>query len=139
MDKAQLIKWGFKLLCLVGIVVVMCGNIVNAQDVTDKNFKSKVAKGFVLVKFTADYQYANLDPELLDGVRGHEGCVIIEVNHGDVKKVVKKLRIRNYPSLALFHNGSKKKVWKADMDGKVDITTDDIKSEIEDAMAGDVF
>jgi len=112
---------------------------LNGQDVTDKNFKSKVAKGFVLVKFKADYQYANLDPKLLDGVKGHEGCVIISVNRDDVKKVVKKLRIRNYPSLALFHNGSKKKVWKADMDGEVDITTDDIKSEIEDAMAGDVF
>jgi len=112
---------------------------LNGQDVTDKNFKSKVAKGFVLVKFKADYQYANLDPKLLDGVKGHEGCVIISVNRDDVKKVVKKLRIRNYPSLALFHNGSKKKVWKADMDGVVDITTDDIKSEIEDAMAGDVF
>ena len=139
MNRSKLIKRGFKLLCVIGIAIVMCGNIVNAQDVTDKNFKSKVAKGFVLVKFTADYQYANLDPELLDGVKGHEGCVILVVNHGDVKKVVKKLRIRNYPSLSLFHNGSKKEVWKADMDGEVDVTVKDIKSAIEDAMAGDVF
>ena len=128
-----------KLLGVIGLTIIFCGNVVNAQEVTDKNFKSKVAKGFVLVKFTADYQYANLDPELLDGVRGHEGCVIIEVNHGDVKKVVKKLRIRNYPSLSLFHNGSKKEVWKADMDGEVDVTIKDIKKAIEDAMAGDVF
>ena len=69
MNRSKLIKRGFKLLCVIGIAIVMCGNIVNAQDVTDKNFKSKVAKGFVLVKFTADYQYANLDPELLDGVK----------------------------------------------------------------------
>ena len=139
MNRTQLIEWGFKLLCIIGITIVLCGNIVNAQDVTDKNFKSKVAKGFVLVKFTAAYQYANLDPKLLDGVKGHEGCVILEVNRDDVKKVVKKLRIRNYPSIALFHNGSKKEVWKADMDGEVDVTTKDIKSAIEDAMAGDVF
>ena len=139
MNRSKLIKRGFKLLCVIGIAIVMCGNIVNAQDVTDKNFKSKVSKGFVLVKFTAAYQYANLDPELLDGIKEHEGCVILEVNHEDVKKVVKKLRIRNYPSLALFHNGAKKKVWKADMDGEVDVTNKDIKSEIEDAMAGDVF
>ena len=128
-----------KLLGVIGLTIIFCGNVVNAQEVTDKNFKSKVAKGFVLVKFTADYQYANLDPELLDGVKGHEGCVILEVNHGDVKKVVKKLRIRNYPSLSLFHNGSKKEVWKADMDGEVDVTIKDIKKAIEDAMAGDVF
>ena len=108
-------------------------------QVNDKNFKSKVAKGFVLVKFTAAYQYANLNPDLLKGVNGHEGCVILEVNRDDVKKVVKKLRIRNYPSIALFHNGSKKEVWKADMDGEVDVSIIDIKKAIEDAMAGDVF
>ena len=139
MNRTQLIEWGFKLLCIIGITIVLCGNIVNAQDVTDKNFKSKVAKGFVLVKFTAAYQYANLNPDLLKGVNGHEGCVILEVNRDDVKKVVKKLRIRNYPSIALFHNGSKKEVWKADMDGEVDVSIIDIKKAIQDAMAGDVF
>ena len=105
-----------KLLGVIGLAIILCGNVVNAQDVTDKNFKANVSKGFVLVKFTAPYQYANLDPKLLEGVKGHEGCVILVINHEDVKKVVKKLRIRNYPSLALFHNGSKKEVWKADMD-----------------------
>ena len=128
-----------KLLGVIGLAIILCGNVVNAQEVTDKNFKSKVAKGFVLVKFTAAYQYANLNPDLLKGVNGHEGCVILEVNRDDVKKVVKKLRIRNYPSIALFHNGSKKEVWKADMDGEVDVSIIDIKKAIEDAMAGDVF
>ena len=128
-----------KLLGVIGLAIILCGNVVNAQDVTDKNFKSKVSKGFVLVKFTAPYQMAKLDPKLLDDVKGHEGCVILVVNHEDVKKVAKKLRIRNYPSVALFHNGSKKEVWKADMDGEVDVTIKDIKSAIEDAMAGDVF
>ena len=128
-----------KLLGVIGTAIILCGNVVNAQDVTDKNFKAKVSKGFVLVKFTAPYQYANLDPKLLDGVKGHEGCIVLVVNHEDVKKVVKKLRIRNYPSLSLFHNGSKKEVWKADMDGQVEVTIKDIKSAIEDAMAGDVF
>ncbi len=32
MNKTQLIKWGFKLLCGIGIAIVLCGNIVNAQD-----------------------------------------------------------------------------------------------------------
>ena len=139
MNISKLMKWSFKLLCVIGIAIVLCGNIVNAQDVTDKNFKSKISKGFVLVKFTASYQMNNLDPKLLDDVKGHEGCVILVVNHEDVKKVAKKLRIRNYPSIALFHNGSKKEVWKADMDGEVDVTTKDIKKAIQDAMAGDVF
>ena len=147
MNKTQLIKWGFKLLCVVGIAIVMCGNIVNAQDkpkpkvevINDDNFKKKIAKGFVLIKFTAPYQMAMLDVKLLDGIKGFEGCVVYVVDHSSVKKVVKKLRIRNYPSLALFHNGSKKKVWKADMDGVVDVTNRHIKKEISDAMSGDVF
>jgi hypothetical protein len=149
MNKTQLIKWGFKLLCVIGITIVLCGNSVNAQNrptskpkvevINDDNFKKKIAKGFVLIKFTAPYQMANLDPKLFDGIKGFEGCVIIEVDRSSVKKVVKKLRIRNYPSLALFHNGSKKKVWKGDMDGIVDVKNKDIKKAIEDAMSGDVF
>ena len=147
MNRSQFIKWGFKLLCLVGITIVLCGNIVNAQDtpkpkvelITDDNFKKKISKGFVLVKFTAKYQMKNLDPKLFDGIEGHEGCVIIEVGSDDVKKVIKKLRIRNFPSIALFHDGSKKEVWKADMDGEVDVSTDEIKSAIDDALAEDVF
>ncbi len=121
---------------LIGIVFFL--STLTAQ-VTDKNFKDNVSQGFVLVKFTAPYQMQNIDPKILDAVKGFEECVIKEVNSDDVKKVCKKLRIRNYPSLALFHNGSKKKVWKADMDGEVDVSTADIKDEIEDALAGDVF
>ena len=149
MNRSQLIKWGFKLLCVVGIAIVLCGNIVNAQDrptakpkvevINDDNFKKKIAKGFVLVKFTAPYQMAMLDVKLLDGVKGFEGCVVYEVDHSKVKKVAKKLRLRNYPSLALFHNGSKKEVWKADMDGVVDVNNKDIKEAIDDVLAGDVF
>ena len=82
---------------------------------------------------------AMLDVKLLDGIKGFEGCVVYVVDHSSVKKVVKKLRIRNYPSLALFHNGSKKKVWKADMDCGVDVTNKHIKKSIQDALAGDVF
>ena len=147
MNKTQLIKLGFKLLCGIGIAIVLCGNIVNAQDrpkspiesLTDDNFKKKIAKGFVLIKFTAPYQFATLDNKLFDGVKGFEGCVILEVDYSQVKKVVKKLRIRNYPSIALFHNGKKKEVWKADMDGIVDVTNKHIKKSIQDALAGDVF
>ena len=55
------------------------------------------------------------------------------------KKVVKKLRFRNFPSIALFFDGSKKETWKADMDGEVDCSAKDIKSAIDDMLAEDVF
>ena len=127
-----------KILSMFMLGFIFCVNVVSGQ-INDGNFKSKISKGFVLIKFTAAYQYANLDPKLFAGVKGHEGCVIIEVDHSNTRKVTKKLRIRNYPSLALFHNGSKKEVWKADMDGVVDVKNKDIKKAISNALAGDVF
>ena len=147
MNRSQLIRWGFKLLCVIGLAIVVCGNVVNAQDkpkspieaLSDDNFKKKIAKGFVLIKFSAPYQMKKLDKKLFDGIKGFEGCVIYEVDHSQVKKVVKKLRIRNYPSIALFHDGKKKDVWKADMDGVVDVTNKHLKKAISDAMSGDVF
>ena len=127
-----------KILSMFIFGFILCVNVVSGQ-INDGNFKSKISKGFVLVKFTAPYQYATLDRKLFDGVKGFEGCVIIEVDNSQVKKVVKKLRIRNYPSIALFHDGKKKEVWKADMDGVVDVNNKDIKKAIDDVLAGDVF
>ena len=108
-------------------------------QVTDKNFKDKVSDGFSVIVFTSEWQEKDLDQSKLDGVNGHEEAKIIIVKSEDAKKVVKKLRIRNFPSFALFHDGSKKEVWKADMDGELDCTAKEIKSAIDNAMAGDVF
>ncbi len=146
MNRIQLIRRGFKVLCAIGLMFVLCTDFVSAQrtpttkpEITDDTFKKKTAKGFVLIKFTAAYQKKNLDSKLFDGIKGFEGCVIYMVDHSKVKKVVKKLRIRNYPSIALFHDGKKKDVWKADMDGVVDVTNKHLKKAISDALAGDVF
>ena len=121
---------------LIGLILFL--STLTAQ-VTDKNFKDKVGDGFTVIVFTSNYQEKDLEGSVLKGVGGHEDAKIITVKSADVKKVVKKLRIRNYPSIALFHDGSKKEVWKADMDGEVDCTAKDIKKAIEDAMGGDVF
>ena len=139
MNISKSIKWGFKLLCVIGITIILCGNFVNGQDATDKDFKDKTKKGFVVVKFTSKWQEKNLDPKILEGIKGHNDCIILIVASEDAKKVVKKLRIRNYPSIALFYNGSKKEIWKADMDGIVEVSSDEIKSAIDDVLAGDVF
>ncbi len=147
MNRTQIIKWVFRTLCIVGLALILCTDTLVGQDkpkpkvevINDDNFKSKIAKGFVLVKFTAKYQMKNLDPKLFDGIKGFEGCVIFDVESSQAKKVVKKLRIRNFPSLALFHDGKKKEVWKADMDGIVDVKNKGIKKAISDALAGDVF
>jgi len=121
---------------LVGLILFL--STLTAQ-VTDKNFKDKAGSGFVVVKFTSEWQEKDLDEGLFKGVVGHEDAIIIEAKSGDVKKICKKLRIRNYPSIALFFDGSKKEVWKADMDGEIDIEVGDINSAIDDVLAEDVF
>ena len=121
---------------LIGLLFFL--STVVAQ-VTDKNFKDKAGSGFVVVTFTSEWQEQDLDPAILEGIKGHEEAVLITVKSEDTKKVCKKLRLRNFPSIALFHDGSKVEVWKADMDGEVDADSDDIKSAISNAMAGDVF
>ena len=109
------------------------------SQVTDKNFKDEIVDGFRVVVFTSSYQARDLDESVLKGVEDYQDAQLIIVKSSDLKKVIKKLRIRNYPSIALFHDGSKKEVWKADMDGEVDCSSKDIKSAIDNAMAGDVF
>jgi thioredoxin-like negative regulator of GroEL len=107
-------------------------------QVTDKNFKSKVSDGFVVVKFTANWSENNTNG-LLGKVKGYEDAVILEVESEKTRKVCKKLRLRNFPSIVLFHNGSKSEVWKGDMDGNLDITIKDLKAAIDDVLAEDVF
>ena len=121
---------------LIGLILFL--STLTAQ-VTDKNFKDKIGSGFAVVISTSNYQEKDLDDSILKGVKGHEDAQILTVKSADLRKVIKKLRIRNYPSLALFHNGKKKEVWKADMDGEVDVTASDIKSAISDVLAEDVF
>lgn len=135
---SNIIKKGFY--WLFGLFL-FCGwtTIVWGQDVTDKNFKEKISKGFVVVKFTSKWQGNKLDSKLFDGIKGYEDTKIFAAKQEDTKKICKKLRLRNFPSIVLFHNGKKKEVWKADMDGIVDVKNKDIKKAISDAMSGDVF
>ena len=121
---------------LIGLILFL--STLTAQ-VTDKNFNDKIGSGFAVVVFTSNYQAKDLDDSVLKGVKGHEDAQIFTVKSADLRKLVKKLRIRNYPSVALFFNGSKKEVWKADMDGEVDCSASDIKSAIDGVLAEDVF
>tara|TARA_Y100001937_G_scaffold128843_1_gene208826 strand:+ start:1217 stop:1591 length:375 start_codon:yes stop_codon:yes gene_type:complete len=108
-------------------------------QVNDKNFKERINGGIVVAVFSAEWQEQDLDDKLLKGVEGYQDCVIINVKSEDAPKVVKKLRFRNFPSMALFYDGSKKETWKADMDGEIDVSNKEIKSAIDDVLAEDVF
>ena len=108
-------------------------------QVTDKNFKDKTSDGFSVIVFTSEWQEKDLDPNILKGVEGYEDATILEASSDVTKKLCKKLRIRNFPSIALFINGDKMEVWKADMDGEVECTKDDIKEAIDDGLAAEQF
>ena len=135
----------FKGISLIVIWFVFA-SYVWAQDkeiekITDSNFKQHISKGVVVVKFTAKWSDKNsaYDEDVLGKIKGHEGARIVTVASEDTKKVCKKLRLRNFPSIVLFHDGSKLDTWKADMDGILEVTDNDIKSSIDDVLAGDVF
>ena len=114
------------------------GTDTNAQ-INDKNFKEKINGGVVVAVFTSEWQEQDLDEKILKGVEGYQDCEIIYVASEQAKKVVKKLRFRNFPSIALFFDGSKKETWKADMDGEVDCSSKEIRNAIDDMLAEDVF
>jgi hypothetical protein len=121
---------------IVGLLLFLS---VTLGQVNDKNFKESVNGGMVVVIVTAEWQEQPFDKDILKGVKGYQDCKIIRVKSEDAPKVVKKLRFRNFPSMALFYDGSKKETWKADMDGELDIDIKDIKGSIDDVLAEDVF
>jgi len=49
----------------------------------------------------------------------------------NVPETVRKLRLRNFPSVVLFKDGKKKKVWKADFDGKLELSTEQVRKAID--------
>ena len=108
-------------------------------QINDKNFKEKVNGGVTVAVFTSEWQEQELDSKILKGVDGYQDAEILVVKSEDAPKVVKKLRFRNFPSIALFFDGSKKETWKADMDGEVDCSSKEIKNAIDDMLAEDVF
>jgi len=121
---------------LLGLSLLL--SVVFGQ-VNDKNFKSTINGGMVIAVFTSEWQEQPFDKDIIKGVKGYQDCEIVYVKSEEAKKVVKKLRLRNFPSMALFYDGSKKETWKADMDGELDIDNKDIKSAIDDVLAEDVF
>ena len=85
---------------------------VTFSQVNDKNFKSEINGGIVVAIFSSEWQEQDLDEKILKGVEDYQDCEIIWVKSEQAKKVVKKLRFRNFPSIALFFDGSKKETWK---------------------------
>ena len=106
------------------------------QQVTDTNFYGAIYKGMHLVRFTAEWsentkQNFYQGKFIVDGDSAHMGTQMMIIPSKKVPETVRKLRLRNFPSVVLFKNGKKVKVWKANFDGELDLKTNDVKESID--------
>ena len=106
------------------------------QEVTDKNFYGAIYKGMHLVRFTAEWssdskQKFYQGKFIVEGDSAYKGTQMMIIPSKKVPETVRKLRLRNFPSVVLFRNGKKVKVWKANFDGNLDLKTDDVKESID--------
>jgi len=106
------------------------------QVVNDDNFYGAIYKGMHLVRFTAEWSDDNKQnfyqgKFIVDGDSAYHGCMMMILPSKNVPETVRKLRLRNFPSVVLFKDGKKKKVWKADFDGKLDLTTEQVRKAID--------
>jgi thioredoxin-like negative regulator of GroEL len=106
------------------------------QEVNDANFLGAIYKGMHLVRFTAEWSDDNKQnfyqgKFIVEGDSAYHGTMIMILPAKNIPETVRKLRLRNFPSVVLFKDGKKKKVWKADFDGNLDLSTDDVRKAID--------
>ena len=106
------------------------------QEVNDANFYGAIYKGMHLVRFTSEWSADNKEnfyqgKFIVDGDSAYYGTIVTILPSKNVPDTIRKLRIRNFPSVVLFKNGKKVKMWKADFDGNLELTTDDVKKAID--------
>ena len=106
------------------------------QEVTDANFYGAIYKGMHLVRFTSEWSADNKEnfyqgKFIVDGDSAYYGTIVTILPSKNVPDTIRKLRIRNFPSVVLFKNGKKVKMWKADFDGNLDLTTEEVRKAID--------
>ena len=118
-----------KLLLLISLVF-------GQQQLNDKNFYGAIHKGIHMVRFTSEWSADNKEnfyqgKFIVDGDSAYYGTTITILPSKNVPDTIRKLRIRNFPSVVLFKDGKKQKVWKANFDGDLELTTDELQKEIK--------
>ena len=106
------------------------------QVVNDANFYGVIYQGMHLVRFTAEWSNDNKQnfyqgKFIVTGDSAYLGTQMMILPAKNVSETVRKLRLRNFPSVVLFKDGKKVKAWKANFDGKLELTTDDVKKSID--------
>jgi len=117
-------------------LLLLLSLVFSQQKVTDSNFYGAIYKGMHLVRFTAEWsedskQNFYQGKFIVDGDSAYYGTIMTILPSKNVPETVRKLRLRNFPSVVLFKDGKKVKVWKANFDGKLELSTDDVKKSIK--------
>jgi len=117
-------------------LLLLLSLVFSQQEVTDTNFYGAIYKGMHLVRFTAEWSEDNKQnfyqgKFIVDGDSAYMGTQMMIIPSKKVSQTVRKLRLRNFPSVVLFKDGKKVKVWKANFDGNLDLKTDDVKKAID--------
>ena len=106
------------------------------QKITDSNFYGAIYKGMHLVRFSAEWSSDNKQnfyqgKFIVTGDSAYLGTQMMILPAKNVSQTARKLRLRNFPSVVLFKDGKKVKAWKANFDGKLELTTDEVKKSID--------
>ena len=117
-------------------LLLLISLMFSQQQVTDTNFYGTIFSGMHLVRVTAEWSADNKEEFyqgkfIVEGDSAYHGTTITILPSKNIPDTVRKLRIRNFPSVILFKDGKKVKMWKADFDGKLDLTTEDVKKAID--------
>ena len=117
-------------------LLLLISLMFSQQQVTDTNFYGAIYKNLWLVRFTANWSQDSKQnfyqgKFIVEGDSAHMGTQMMIISSKKVPQTVRKLRLRNFPSVVLFKDGKKVKVWKADFDGNLELTTDDVKKSID--------
>ena len=114
------------------------------QEVNDANFFGAIFSGMWLVTFTADWSMEDgsnfyKGEFIIEGDSAYMGTRIMILPVKKVPGVARQLRLRNFPSVVLFKDGKKAKAWKADFDGKLELTTEQVRKAINWHSKGTVY
>ena len=114
------------------------------QEVNDANFYGAIYKGMHLVRFTSEWSDNNKQnfyqgKLIIDGDSAYHGATMMILPVKKVPEIVRKLRLRNFPSVVLFKDGKKVRVWKADFDGNLDLTTEQVRKVVSWHATGKVY
>ena len=95
-------------------LLLLLSLVFSQQQVTDANFYGAIYKGMHLVRFTAEWSDDNKQnfyqgKFIVDGDSAHMGTQMMIIPSKKVPETVRKLRLRNFPSVVLFKDGKKVK------------------------------